>query len=68
MADEEVSVMERSETIPTRGPDTAAHRGVNGSGSVEGTELVDELGPIPTFPPVALDPITGACSLSPMRR
>ncbi len=29
------------------------------SGSVEGTDLVDELGPIPTFPPSALDPETG---------
>jgi hypothetical protein len=30
----------------------------NSSRSVEGTELVDELGPIPAFPPVALDPKT----------
>jgi hypothetical protein len=26
---------------------------------VEGTELADELGPIPAFPPLALDPETG---------
>jgi len=26
---------------------------------VQGTELADELGPIPSFPPVALDPGTG---------
>jgi len=31
----------------------------NGSGSIEGTELTDELGPIPSFPPLALDPETG---------
>jgi hypothetical protein len=51
--------MERSETISTRGPHSAAQSGADGSGSVEGTELVDELGQIPTFPPVALDPMTG---------
>ena len=27
--------------------------------SVEGSELVDELGPIPSFPPLSLDPETG---------
>lgn len=51
--------MERSETIPTREPNSAVKSGANGSGSIEGTELIDELGPIPTFPPVALDPETG---------
>jgi hypothetical protein len=25
----------------------------------EGTELVDEMGPIPSFPPLSLDPLTG---------
>jgi hypothetical protein len=35
-------------------PDTST-----GSSSVEGTDLVDELGPIPTFPPLRLDPETG---------
>ena len=36
-----------------------AMSGANGSGSIEGTELTDELGPIPSFPPLALDPETG---------
>jgi hypothetical protein len=31
----------------------------NGSGSSEGSGLIDELGPIPTFPPAAVDPDTG---------
>jgi len=36
-----------------------ATNGANGSGSIEGTELTDELGPIPSFRPLALDPETG---------
>jgi hypothetical protein len=36
-----------------------ANSGANGSGSNVATELVDELGPIPSFPPLALDPETG---------
>jgi hypothetical protein len=59
MADEEVVFMERSETIPTQRSDSAVKSGANGPRSIEGTELIDELGPIPTFPPVALDPETG---------
>jgi hypothetical protein len=51
--------MERSETTATRGSDSAVNRGSYGSPSIEGTELFDELGPIPTFPPVTLDPKTG---------
>ena len=36
-----------------------AKSGANGSGAIEGTELADELGPIPSFPPLVLDPETG---------
>jgi hypothetical protein len=36
-----------------------AKSGTNGSASIEGIELADELGPIPSFPPLALDPKTG---------
>ena len=35
------------------------NRGANGSGAIDGTQLADELGPIPSFPPLALDPETG---------
>ena len=65
-----VSVMGQGETIPTREPDFAVKSGANGSGSIEGTELVDELGPIPTlFPLAALDPGAGTTApRSPMRR
>lgn len=40
-------------------PGSIARSGANGSGAFEGTELADELGPIPSFPPLALDPETG---------
>ena len=39
--------------------ESVATSGVNGSRSIEGTELADDLGPIPSFPPLALDPETG---------
>ena len=39
--------------------ESPATSGVIGPRSIEGTELADDLGPIPSFPPLALDPETG---------
>ncbi len=51
--------MEQSQITPAEETRSIGKGGENASVSVEGTELVDELGPIPTFPALALDPETG---------
>jgi len=56
---QEQNVMVRGQATREKESGSFPNRGANGSGSVEGTELADELGPIPSFPPLALDPETG---------
>ena len=51
--------MEQSPIRSAEETSSITERGQNASVPVQGTELVDELGPIPTFPPLALDPKTG---------
>jgi hypothetical protein len=42
-----------------KGSEAIARSGMNGISPIDGTELADDLGPIPSFPPLALDPETG---------
>jgi hypothetical protein len=51
--------MEQSSNTPAKESAPEVETSGHGSGSAEPPELVDELGPIPTFPPRAVDPKTG---------
>jgi hypothetical protein len=44
---------------PEKAPESITQNTGNGSRLSDGPELADELGPIPTFPPLTLDPATG---------
>jgi hypothetical protein len=51
--------MEHGHTIDTEGSSPTTPDVTGGSRCVQETELIDELGPIPSFPPLAVDPETG---------
>lgn len=51
--------MRQGQAAPEKESGSIAKSGANGSESIVRTELADELGPIPSFPPLALDPETG---------
>jgi hypothetical protein len=55
----EKNVMREGHSTRDTESEAIAKSGMNGSTSIEATELADELGPIPSFPPLALDPATG---------
>ena len=48
-----------TEATPEKERDSIANSVRNGSRTFEGSELVDEFGPIPSFPPSTLEPKTG---------
>jgi hypothetical protein len=58
-APKEAHVMGQSQATREKESESIARIDVNGSSPIERTELADDLGPIPSFPPLALDPETG---------
>jgi hypothetical protein len=55
----EAHVMGQSQATQEKESESIARIDVNGSSPIERTELADDRGPIPSFPPLALDPETG---------
>lgn len=51
--------MDHGHTDRAAGPGPTDPPASAGSAPVDARELIDELGPIPTFPPLRLDPETG---------